>query len=132
MQRFAAAGATLALPRLQGPDRPLAFLTWRPDQTLRPGEFGLSEPELGAQSVRPKLVLVPLLAFDRAGHRVGWGKGYYDRTLAALRSDGAPLLAVGLAFAVQEVEHVPAGPSDAPLDAVVTEGGWIATGAGGA
>ena len=78
------------------------------------------------ERVRPGVVLVPLVAFDGRGHRLGYGAGFYDRTLAALRADGGPpVLAVGLAFAAQRVGAVPVEPFDVPLDLVVTEQGVV-------
>ena len=81
-------------------------------------------PLASAPAVVPSLLLVPLLAFDRGCRRLGYGAGFYDRTLVALCRTGATL-AMGLAFGAQEVEQVPAGPGDAPLDAVVTEAGVV-------
>ncbi len=79
------------------------------------------QPDPAALLATPGVVLVPLLGFDRRGHRLGYGQGYYDRTLRALRAAGSIKLAIGIAFALQEVEEVPAGPADEPLDAIVTE-----------
>jgi 5-formyltetrahydrofolate cyclo-ligase len=114
-------GHPLALPRLDGPDRPLRFLAWGRDDTLVAGAFGLMEPQARQPELLPDLVLVPLLAFDRRGGRLGYGKGYYDRTLTRLRAGSRPPTAVGVAFAAQEVDQVPTGPHDVPLDAVITE-----------
>jgi 5-formyltetrahydrofolate cyclo-ligase len=79
------------------------------------------QPDPAQPLVTPDVLLVPLLGFDRHGHRLGHGKGYYDRTLGALREGGAAPLAISLAFALQEVGEVPVGRSDQPLDAVVAE-----------
>ncbi len=123
---LSAAGWALALPVVTAPDAPLAFRSWRPDDLLVAGGYGIPEPAPSAPLVRPAVVLVPLLAFDRAGHRLGQGAGHYDRTLAALRMPGsAPVLAVGLAFAAQEVPAVPASVHDQRLDWIVTEQGAI-------
>jgi 5-formyltetrahydrofolate cyclo-ligase len=119
--RLAARGHRLALPRMQGERRPLAFHLWQQDDPLVEGGFGVMQPGPAAPRVAPDVLLVPLLAFDRCGRRLGYGKGYYDRTLRALREGGAARLAIGLAFALQEVAEVPATPSDEPLDAVITE-----------
>ena len=113
-------GATLALPVMQGRDRPLLFRSWRPGDALVRAVFGVDEPAETAAAVRPDIVVVPLLAFDGSGNRLGYGGGYYDRTLAALRADGV-VLAVGVAYDEQKVENVPADPSDEPLDMVVTD-----------
>jgi 5-formyltetrahydrofolate cyclo-ligase len=114
-----------ALPVMQGPGLPLLFRRWRQGDPLQTAAFGVQEPGPEAELVRPFLLLLPLLAFDRRGGRLGYGGGFYDRTLAALRSafraDGAPVIAIGIGFAQQEVPEVPTGPADMPLDAVVTE-----------
>jgi 5-formyltetrahydrofolate cyclo-ligase len=121
MARLAGRGHPLALPRLDGSGRPLRFLAWRAGDVLDAGAFGLMEPQPAQPELLPDLVLVPLLAFDRQGGRLGYGKGYYDRTLAKLRAGPRPPVAIGLAFADQEVADVPTGPHDVALDAVVTE-----------
>jgi 5-formyltetrahydrofolate cyclo-ligase len=96
----------------------LAFRAWRPGCALARGPFGVSIPEDPAE-LRPVVVIAPLLAFDRRGFRLGYGGGYFDRTLAALRAQG-PVRAIGLAWSGQELPEVPAAPHDAPLDLVVT------------
>lgn len=121
MRRLSAAGHRLALPRMQGPRAPLAFHAFAWPDPLFLGRFGVREPDAAAAICRPTVVLVPLLGFDRQGHRLGYGKGYYDRTLRALRAEGSGCLAVGLAFAAQEVAELPATASDEPLDLVITE-----------
>lgn len=120
MRALAARGAQLALPAVVARDAPLIFRAWRDGDALIAGPFGTRHPvETVPQSV-PDLVLVPLAAFDRRGHRIGYGGGYYDRTLAGLRAQ-KPLVAAGVAFAVQEVETVPASHHDAVLDVVLTD-----------
>jgi 5-formyltetrahydrofolate cyclo-ligase len=121
MSRLAALGHPLALPRVQGRGRPLAFHTWRRDDPLLAGPFKVMEPDSGAPPARPRVLLVPLLAFDRKGRRLGYGAGYYDLVLRDLRALAPSPLAIGVAFAGQEVDEVPTGPRDQPLDAVVTE-----------
>ncbi len=125
MARLAAAGARIALPVTppKGSDAPLHFRLWDAVDELRPGHFPVHEPPTHAKTVEPDLVLVPLLAFDRRGHRLGYGAGHYDRTLARLRAL-KPVTALGLAFAAQEVDELPAGPHDQRLDGVVTERGY--------
>ncbi len=113
------AGGVALLPRVDGPGRPLRFLRWTPDTVLQAGGLGVEEPPAEAGEHRPDIVLTPLLAVDRLGYRVGYGGGYYDRTLAAL---GA-VAAVGVAFDVQRVDEVPRGPYDVPLTHLATESG---------
>jgi 5-formyltetrahydrofolate cyclo-ligase len=123
MQRLAAAGHGLALPRMEGRAAPLAFHAWSWGDPLLPGGFAVMQPDPGQPKLAPEVVLVPLLAFDARGHRLGYGKGYYDRTLRSLRAAGAARRTIGIAFALQEVPEVPATSFDEPLDAVVTEHG---------
>jgi 5-formyltetrahydrofolate cyclo-ligase len=120
MRKLAEKGARLALPVVSRRGQPLLMREWTFGEPLSAGVWGIREPEPEAQEVEPDILLVPLLAFDRAGYRVGYGGGYYDRTIARLRSR-KPVLAVGLAFAAQEVSAVPATPRDARLDLVLTE-----------
>ncbi|MGF1628497.1 MAG: 5-formyltetrahydrofolate cyclo-ligase [Kiloniellaceae bacterium] len=120
MAALAARGLLLALPALRGAGQPLDFRAWRPGDALQPAGFGTQEPLAAAPLVQPDLLLVPLLAFDAAGYRLGYGGGFYDRSLALLRRAG-DTLAVGLAFAAQQVAAVPREATDQPLDLVVTE-----------
>jgi 5-formyltetrahydrofolate cyclo-ligase len=120
MQRLAQAGVRLALPVVAGRGKPLIMRAWRPGEDLAAGVWGLREPKPDVAQVEPDIVLVPLLAFDRAGHRIGYGAGFYDLTIAALRAR-KPVMAIGLAFATQEIAAVPATPRDARLDLVLTE-----------
>ena len=120
MRELARMDCALALPVVMGKGKPLIFRRWRPGMVLRAGTFGLSEPDSGEPEVTPSVVFAPLLAFDRQGNRIGWGAGFYDRTLAALRGRG-PALAVGVAYAAQEMAQVPAGAHDQPLDLIATE-----------
>lgn len=131
MARLGSRGHPLGLPRLDGSGQPLRFLAWRDGDVLDAGAFGLMEPQATQPELLPDLVLVPLLAFDRQGGRLGYGKGYYDRTLTKLRAGPRPPIAIGLAFADQEVEEVPTGPYDVALDAVVTERALLRFGAYG-
>lgn len=117
---LAARGCRIGLPEIQGPGQPLVFRGWEPDEELDAGPFGTRQPSPEAEAVEPTLLLVPLLAFDAQGRRLGYGGGYYDRTLALLRGVHA-VQAIGLAFAGQQIDEVPAGPEDAPLDGVITE-----------
>jgi 5-formyltetrahydrofolate cyclo-ligase len=120
MRHLAARGARLALPIITGGDQPLIFRTWTADAQLLRGQLGIMEPSPQSATVEPDIVLVPLAAFDRAGHRIGYGAGHYDRTLLQLRAS-KPIAAIGLAFAVQEIETIPTLPHDVRLDYVLTE-----------
>jgi len=113
-------GIACALPVVPGRAVPLEFRQWVPGDRLRTGSFRVKEPLEDAQAVRPDLVLVPLVAFDEGGGRLGYGGGYYDRTLELLRASGE-VIAVGLALELQCVEDLPLEPTDQRLDAVVTE-----------
>ena len=115
-------GIALALPAMKG--EALVFRRWRPGDELAEGKFGTREPRASSPSVTPSVVIVPLLAFDAQGHRLGYGKGYYDRTLRALRARGR-VLAVGLAYAAQRVASLPSENVDERLDWVITETGAI-------
>jgi 5-formyltetrahydrofolate cyclo-ligase len=123
MLALAARGHVLALPVTPPRGQPLAFRAWVPGAALRAGPMGTSEPFAGDE-LRPDMLLVPLLAFDRAGRRLGYGGGYYDRTLAAL--PGAK--AIGIAYAGQEMPEVPAGLQDFRLPLIATEAGVILCG----
>ena len=120
MQKLAAAGARLALPAITARGQSLRFRAWHPHDRLLPGPLGILEPSPAAAEMTPDIVLVPLAAFDRSGHRIGYGAGHYDRTLAHLHKSKG-FAAIGLAFAAQEVKTVPALPHDVPLDYVLTE-----------
>lgn len=118
MLRLAAAGALLALPVVQG--AVLTFRRWRPGDRLVDGPNGTRHPPEDAAPANPRLLLVPLLAFDRQGGRLGYGGGYYDRTLSMLRAEGT-VTAVGIAFAAQERTGLPHQSHDQAMDWVVTE-----------
>lgn len=120
LNRLGEAGAVLCLPDVVAEGTPLEFRRWTPHDRLDSGRFGTSVPAQSAEVLVPDLVLVPMLAFDREGHRMGYGGGYYDRTIARLREDG-DVLAVGLAFSGQVRDDLPVGPHDMRLDWIVTE-----------
>jgi 5-formyltetrahydrofolate cyclo-ligase len=120
MQELAARGMRLALPVIAARDSPLGFRLWAPGDKLLRGPLGILEPSPDTAEIVPDIALVPLAAFDRLGHRIGYGAGHYDRTLARLR-DSKKIIAIGLAFAVQEIEAIPALPHDVALDYVLTE-----------
>lgn len=115
---LAKAGNIVALPRMHTRAGPAHFLEWRGSETLSADAFGVPSPPADNQEVWPRLILTPLLAFDRAGRRLGQGGGHYDRIISLLRAHGA--IAVGLAYAEQEMAEVPTGPHDALLDWVIT------------
>jgi len=115
----AAAHGPVAVPVIAGAGLPLDFSLWEPGCALREGPFGAMVPELD-RFIEPEILIVPLVAFDRAGGRLGYGGGFYDRTLERLRSR-RPTLAIGFAYAAQEAEGLPLEPTDQPLDMVVTE-----------
>jgi 5-formyltetrahydrofolate cyclo-ligase len=128
MADLAAQGHALCLPVVQGRGKPLLFRAWRRGDALVRGSLGIPAPGPEAAPLVPGLLLVPLLAFDREGFRLGHGAGYYDMTLAGLRAAG-PVLAVGIAYAGQEVARVPREVHDQSLDWVITESEAIRIGA---
>ena len=127
-------GHPIGLPVVRGKGQPLLFRRWSPGMALVECSFRVLTPPEGAPEIVPDVLLVPLLAFDREGFRLGYGGGFYDRTLEKRRheahSGGAhsghpvprgPILAIGMAFAAQETECLPRGPFDQRLDWIVTE-----------
>jgi 5-formyltetrahydrofolate cyclo-ligase len=120
MQKLAEQGARLALPAIAGRGKPLIMRAWEFGAPLDRGQWGIREPKPDAPEVDPDILLVPLLAFDRAGFRLGYGAGYYDMTIHRLRAL-KPVIAVGIAFAAQEVPKIPTTPRDERLDLVLTE-----------
>lgn len=118
---LAGVGVATALPEVTGRGQPLRFRRWSPGDALTEGLFKTLHPSADAVDVIPTAVVVPLLAFDRAGYRLGYGGGYYDRTLAALRAAGQGPVTVGAAFAGQALAEVPREDHDEPLDWIVTE-----------
>jgi 5-formyltetrahydrofolate cyclo-ligase len=120
MRVFANAGARLALPVVAGRGKPLVMRSWSFGEPLVSGVWGIREPPPEAPEVFPDILIVPMLAFDRTGHRIGYGAGYYDLTIARLRGM-KPVTAIGIAYAAQEIAEIPATPRDARLDFVLTE-----------
>ncbi|MEI9994978.1 MAG: 5-formyltetrahydrofolate cyclo-ligase [Rhizomicrobium sp.] len=120
MAALSARGHALALPSVE-PGRPLSFRAWKMGDAMHANAnaYGIPEPAAAAPAVTPAVVLVPLLAFDATGHRLGYGGGYYDRTFAVLKD----VRAIGVAYAGQEVPALPREAHDHPLDAVITETG---------
>jgi 5-formyltetrahydrofolate cyclo-ligase len=118
----------VGVPVVEAADRPLKFRVWRPGCAMVTGPFGVPVPVTDEEMV-PDVLIVPLAAFDRRGYRLGYGGGFYDRTLALLRSR-AEVHAAGFAYAVQEETRLPVEATDLPLDAVVTERGVLVPGQG--
>ncbi len=116
-------GAKPLLPRMRGRGQLLAFHPWHPGTMLHPGPLGVMQPPPDAPEAVPEIVLTPLLGFDRRGHRLGYGAGYYDRTFAALAAADHHPLRCGVALSIQEIDTVPETADDIPLDMVVTEAG---------
>lgn len=119
----ASAHGPVGVPVIIKAAHPLEFATWGPDIRLVAGPFGAEVPEAVVPMV-PQILIVPLVAFDRQGGRLGYGGGFYDRTLEKLRSNG-PVMAIGFAYAAQEAEGLPLEPTDQPLDMIVTDRGVI-------
>jgi 5-formyltetrahydrofolate cyclo-ligase len=120
LEKLAGAGVKTALPVTGRRGSPLVFRLWRPGEPTVQGKMAIEEPLPAAPEAVPDLLFVPLAAFDRAGHRIGHGAGFYDRTLAALRAKKA-ICAAGVAYANQEVPEVPHDAHDERLDYVLTE-----------
>jgi 5-formyltetrahydrofolate cyclo-ligase len=117
-------GINVALPVIEEARTPLRFRRWQPGVRMVPGKLGILIPEEG-DATEPDALIVPLLAFDSRGHRLGYGGGYYDRTIADLRAR-SKILTIGFAYAAQEVEELPDGLHDVPLDGIATERGFVA------
>jgi 5-formyltetrahydrofolate cyclo-ligase len=120
MRKLAEAGAQLVLPTIAGRGKPLIMRAWNFGDPFKAGQWGIREPVAEAPEIAPDILIVPLAAFDRSGHRIGYGAGYYDMTINALRAK-KPVTAIGIAFATQEIPLVPASERDARLDLVLTE-----------
>jgi 5-formyltetrahydrofolate cyclo-ligase len=120
LRKLSQMGAKLALPVVVGRGEPLIMRAWEFCAPLKAGGWGISEPPPHAPEALPDILLVPLLAFDRAGDRIGYGAGYFDITIRSLRAQ-KPVTVIGVAFAAQEIAQVPTTPRDARLDLVLTE-----------
>ncbi len=119
----ASAHGPVGVPVIMGAGQPLKFRTWSPDVVMIDGAFGASIPQSG-DWLEPEILIVPLVAFDMGGNRLGYGGGFYDRTLEGLRAK-RPTLAIGFAYAEQEAQSLPLEPTDQPLDMIVTQHGVI-------
>jgi 5-formyltetrahydrofolate cyclo-ligase len=124
LRRLHGEGFVLALPAMQGKGNPLLFRAWTPGDAMDSGLWGIAEPKADKAALEPDILIVPLLAFDRRGCRLGYGGGFYDRTLKGLRARKA-VVAVGLAHEEQEVDAVPHLDYDQRLDWVLTPSGPI-------
>lgn len=122
MEEAMAMGLTTAMPFHADRDAVMIFRRWSPGDALEKGPFGAWQATAGAERVTPDILLCPLLGFDRQGGRLGQGGGHYDRALAAMTSD---VLKIGLGWAIQEIDAVPAEPFDIHMDAILTEQEWI-------
>lgn len=120
-------GHTIALPLVTGSGRPLMFREWKLEDPLKPGAFGVSTPEDSAPELVPDILFVPLLAFDAKGYRLGYGGGYYDRTLRALRQN-RDIVAIGTAYSFQGPQAIPIHDGDEALDGVLTPDQFFRTG----
>ncbi len=120
LEALSAQGHALSLPCTPRKGKPLTFRSWSPIDPLKAGPYGTREPYPKQAEVFPALVFVPLLAFTLSGERLGYGGGFYDRTLAAMRMR-QDIFACGIAFAAQEAAHIPTGPHDVPLDGILTD-----------
>jgi 5-formyltetrahydrofolate cyclo-ligase len=120
LRKLAEAGAQIALPAIAGRGKPLIMRAWHFGASLASGKWGIREPTPDAAEVFPDILIVPLACFDRTGHRIGYGAGYYDMTIRALRAK-KPVIAIGIAFAAQEISKVSATTRDERLDLVLTE-----------
>ena len=124
LKRLHENGLNLCLPVVDEMDQPLLFRSWAPGDPTEPGKWDIPVPADSAEEVTPSILLVPMLAFDRRGYRLGYGGGFYDRTLEKLRAEGE-ITAVGVAYHGQEVGAVVRGVDDQPLDAILTEKEYI-------
>jgi len=124
VERMARAGLQTAMPVTPEPGLPLAFHGWAPGDGLAEGPYNTRQPLSTAPQIVPTVILAPMLAFDEDGWRLGYGGGFYDRTLAALRDAGRRVLAIGIAHDGQLVDRVPTGPFDIRLDGVLTPSGF--------
>jgi 5-formyltetrahydrofolate cyclo-ligase len=120
LRKIAGEGAKLALPCIDGRGKPLIMRAYQFGDAFKSGQWGIREPMPDAPEVKPDILLVPLVCFDRSGQRIGYGAGYYDRTIANLRALKA-ITTIGIAFAMQEIPQVPSTERDERLDFVLTE-----------
>lgn len=117
---------SLCLPCIEQPDAPLVFRPWTLETPMKKGAHNIPEPDSTEQAVKPDIILVPTLGYTRQGDRIGYGKGYYDRTLAALKAQYHPFVTIGIAWSCGDLSAFDYQPQahDVPLDAILTEQGW--------
>jgi 5-formyltetrahydrofolate cyclo-ligase len=127
LQTLHRSGFRMALPKMC-PGPALKFKEWAPNLPLMPGKFGVHEPAEEQPELLPSFVLVPLLAFDREGNRLGYGAGYYDAALRKFKDGGNRVIAIGIGFDEQEFPEIPREPRDEPLDMILTPTRVIACG----
>lgn len=121
MSRLRQRGLITCLPIVLKKAHPLVFRVWKEGDELESGPLKTRQPGVTASEVRPDILLVPLLAFDLRGYRLGWGGGFYDRTLAAYKMAGWRITTIGVGYDAQQMDQVPAGEFDVPMDWIVTE-----------
>ena len=114
-------GHSICLPVIQTSTAPLLFKAWKVGSPLQKGHYAIEIPQENSELCTPDVILVPLVAFDRAGHRLGYGAGYYDRTIENLRNSAKKLQLIGVGYSAQMLEHIPAQAHDQKLDMIVTE-----------
>ena len=124
MQQLSDQGWKTCLPVVKADGEPLVFRSWSPGQETIAGRWGIAVPPASVKTVEPDVLLVPLLSFDRSGFRLGYGGGFYDRTIEFLKTR-KKIITMGVAYAGQEVDKVPHENHDQPLDMVITEKGIV-------
>lgn len=125
MDALYARGVGLCLPIVVGEGRPLIFRRWQPGDPLEKGAYGIDVPLPSAPELIPDAVIVPLAGFDARGFRLGYGAGYYDRSIPLMRARNSALQLIGAAYSVQQVERIPDGEHDQRMDKIVTEQGVL-------
>jgi 5-formyltetrahydrofolate cyclo-ligase len=125
LEGLLANGHRVCLPVVEGAGTALRFRQWHAETALEKGRYAIDVPAANSPELEPGMVMVPLVAFDLAGHRLGYGAGYYDRTIAGLRQRQKSVQIIGVAYGAQLVERIPAQAHDARLDKVVTEFGVV-------
>jgi 5-formyltetrahydrofolate cyclo-ligase len=125
LEEISGRGCAVCMPVVVGKDLPLLFRRWSVGGALERGTYGIDVPLASEPELVPDIVLVPLVGFDRLGHRLGYGAGYYDRTISGLREANRHVRVIGVGYGVQEVEMIPAEAHDMRLDGVITELGMV-------